>query len=279
MKKFKKIYVEITNICNLSCVFCPKSIRTSEFMSVLNFEKIAQEVKKHSDYIYLHVKGEPLFHTNFEEILRICENLSLKVCLTTNGTLINRQKDVILSSKSVHKLHISLHSFEASQINLTLLEYIENIVDLMKKSDFIVVLRLWNDGGMDFLNESICNMLKKSLNLDFDILKNLEKNIKIAPKSYVEFGEIFTWADISKKPIQNTGFCYALRDQIAILVDGTVVPCCLDNDGVIKLGNIYENSLESIYQSTLSQNIINDFSNRKLHHELCTTCGFISRFS
>ncbi|MFI3227011.1 MAG: radical SAM protein [Clostridia bacterium] len=278
MKKFKKVYVEITNVCNLSCNFCPKTSRIAKFMSVENFLYIAKEVKKHSDYIYLHVKGEPLFHKNLAEILQICEDLSLKVCLTTNATLLKEQKELLLSSNSIHKLHISLHSFEASDINLTLEDYLQNIVDLIEKSTFITVLRLWNDGGMDDLNENICKMLKNSLNLDFDILKNMEKNIKIRQKCYVEFGEKFSWANINGEVINESGFCYGLRDQIAILVDGTVVPCCLDNDGVINLGNIYKNSLEDIYLSELSQNIVSNFSNRKLYHKLCTTCGFIRRF-
>ncbi len=278
MKKFKKIYVEITNICNLSCNFCTKTSRELKFMEIGNFSYIAREVKKHSDYIYLHVKGEPLMHKNLAEIFKICEDLQLKICLTTNGTLIKQQKDLLLNSKSLHKLHISLHSFEASEINLTLEEYLENIVNLIEKSEFITVLRLWNDGGMDNLNIKICEMLKTSLNLDFDILKNLDKNIKLRQKCFVEFGEKFSWADINAEPFQNTGFCYALRDQIGILVDGTVIPCCLDNDGVINLGNIYKNSLQDIYLGEISQNIINSFSNRKLYHKLCTTCGFIRRF-
>ena len=278
MKKFKKVYVEITNICNLNCSFCPKTSRKSEFMTVENFKFIANEVKKHSDYIYLHVKGEPLFHKNIEEILKICDEFELKVCLTTNGTLLNTSKDILLNSKSLHRLNISLHSFEASSINLTLNEYIENIIDLMTNSNFIVVLRLWNDGGMDNLNKKICDLLKNAFNLDFDILKDLTSNIKLKDKCYVEFGEKFFWADINAHPVNDTGFCYALRNQIAILVDGTVIPCCLDNDGIINLGNIYDKTIDEIYNSKLSQDIINDFSNRKLNQKLCTTCGFIQKF-
>lgn len=275
MKKFKKIYVEITNVCNLACSFCKKTSRLPKFMSKDEFEYIAKEVKKHSDYIYLHVKGEPLLHKNLADILTICEDLALKVCITTNGTLLSQNQNLLLDKKP-HKVHISLHSFSKEDGDIE--NYLENIVSFINKSNFICVLRLWNQGGEDKLNAKICDMLEKALNLDFKILQSEKNNVKILDKCYVEFGEVFEWADISQNEKYTSGFCYALRDQIAILVDGTVVPCCLDNDGCINLGNIYKNTIEDIYNSELSQNIINDFSNRKLHHKLCTTCGFIRRF-
>lgn len=278
MKKFKKIYVEITNVCNLSCSFCPKTTRKSEFMTVESFKKIAIEVKKHSDYIYLHIKGEPLFHKNIEEIFAICDNLELKICLTTNGTLIKKHEEFLKNAKSLHKIHISLHSFEACEISLSLDEYIENITDFISKSSAICVLRLWNDGGMDDLNISICKKLKQKLLLDFDILMKLDTHIKIKEKCFVEYGQKFDWPNILKESDKENGFCQALKSQIGILVDGTVVACCLDNNGDINLGNIYKNTLQEIYDFSVSQTILKGFQNRKLTHKLCTTCGFINRF-
>lgn len=279
MKKFKKIYVEITNICNLRCNFCPDTRRKLEFMTVKNFKKIATEVKKHCDYIYLHVKGEPLLHPDLQEIFNICEQLKLKICLTTNGTLIGQNFNLLQSTKSLHKLHISLHSLEANNAEISQNEYLENIVKLVNTSKFITVLRLWNDGGMDTQNQTLCNLIKNKLNLDFDILKNLDNNVKIKDKCYIEFGEKFDWPNINNHQINDTGFCYGLRNQLAILVDGTTTACCLDNDGEIKLGNIFESNIEEIISSEFSTKFLQDFSNRKLPHKLCKTCGFISRFS
>lgn len=279
MKKFKKIYVEITNICNLRCNFCPDTKRNLEFMSVENFKKIAIEVKKHSDYIYLHVKGEPLLHPELKGIFNVCEVNDLKICLTTNGTLIAENADLLQTSPAMHKLHISLHSLEANNAKISQANYLENIVKLMNNSKFITVLRLWNDGGLDEQNKALCDMLKDRLSLDFDILKNLDKNVKIQDNCYVEFGEKFKWPNIKNQPIIDTGFCYGLRNQIAILVDGSVSACCLDNDGEIKLGNIFDNPISDIISSEYSKKFISDFSNRKLPHKLCKTCGFISRFN
>lgn len=270
MKQFKKMYVEITNVCNLSCAFCPPTKRKSKIMNVAEFTEIAEKLRPHGSYLYLHIKGEPLMHKDLGEILDICEKLGFQVCITTNGTLIKQQKEVLLASKAVHRLHISLHSFEANEINLSLEEYIKEIADIIKQADFLTILRLWNGGGMEELNESILHMLRGY----FTFLRD----DKINDRTYLQMGDKFEWADMEKESEKNTGFCYALRDQIGVLVDGTVVPCCLDNNGDIALGNIFNESLEDIYLGERAQNLYNGFSNRKFAEKLCTTCGFINRF-
>lgn len=270
MRTFKKIYIEITNICNLSCDFCPKTSRKPMSMSASNFEKIAKKIRPYGRFLYLHVKGEPTLHGEFEEILSICEKLDYRVCITTNGTLLKQKSDIILKSKAVHKVHISLHSFEASEINLSLSEYIESIVSLIQKASFITVLRLWNDGGKNELNDTIIEKLREK----FEFLRD----DKINKNTYIEHGEKFEWADTSSEISKETGFCYGLRDQIGVLVDGTVVPCCLDNNGDINLGNIYTQEVEEILQGERATNLYNNFSNRKFSEKLCTSCGFINRF-
>lgn len=271
MRKFKKIYLEITNICNLSCSFCPATKRKLASMSVNEFEEIATKLRDFGDYIYLHVKGEPLLHKNLEQILDICDILNFKVCITTNGTLIKQKEEILLSHKCVHKVHISLHSFEANQVNLSLEDYILSIVNFIKKAKCIIVLRLWNDGTAQKLNSVIIGKLKES----FEFISEL----KVKENVYIENGEKFDWADLEKEQTSETGFCYALRNQVAVLVDGTVVPCCLDNNGDINLGNIHKESLEEILQSERATKLYNGFSNRKLSEKLCKNCGFVRRFN
>lgn len=271
---FKKIYIEITNICNLKCSFCPPTSRKSKFMTVDNFEYILQKIKPYTNYLYLHVKGEPLMHKDLDGMLKICNDMNFKVCITTNGTLINKNLDILLNNPCVHKVHISLHSYEASDINLPFEDYIINIVELIKKAEFLIVLRLWNDGGLNNLNKNIINLLKNN----FEFLRD----DKINKTTYIENGNKFEWANLNNSQpngIQNlNGFCYGLRDQVGILVNGDVIPCCLDNNGDIKLGNIFQDNLENICNSERALNIYNGFSNRKRVEKLCQTCGFINRF-
>lgn len=270
MKQFKKMYLEITNVCNLSCSFCPPTSRPPRTMTVEEFREIASKLRHHGRFLYLHIKGEPTLHPQLAEILAVCQQLDFRVCITTNGTLLNRMGHILLQSPAVHKVHISLHSFEANQLALSLEDYLDGIVDFIQAATCITVLRLWNQGGDDGLNGQILDKLHRT----FQFLQA----DKITETAFLQGGERFQWADLEREPQQDTGFCYGLRDQIGILVDGTVVPCCLDNNGDINLGNIHQSPLQTIYDSPRAKAIYAGFSQRKCVETLCKTCGFIGRF-
>ena len=289
MKRFKKIYVEITNVCNLKCEFCPLTTREPEWMRVDSFEYILTQIKPLTDQVYFHLMGEPLLHPDLGTFLSMCHDHGLKVNITTNGVLIAEQMDLLIHSPAVKQVNISLSSFEANSHVLSLEQYIRNITDFalraQAESILVVSLRLWNlDSdtlkGANQWNEAIFALLESHLNLDFKIKEkcqsyrggNLLKNI------YINQAEKFEWPDIDRDDQLETVFCYGLRDHIGILVDGTVVPCCLDSEGNIALGNLYETSLENIISSDRAQNMIKGFTNRKVTEELCKKCGYARRF-
>ena len=146
MKKFKRIYIEITNICNLSCDFCPKTSRKNEFMNVERFDKVINKIKGHTEHVYFHLMGEPFLNPNLEKFLEISRENNIKVNITTNGTLINKVKDIIINGLEVRQINISLHSFEANQEGIDFKEYIDNIIKFIKevteKTETICTLRL-----------------------------------------------------------------------------------------------------------------------------------------
>ncbi len=270
MKTFKKMYLEITNVCNLSCSFCPPTTRPPRTMTVAEFTEIAEKIRPHGRFLYLHIKGEPTMHPQLSDILAECHRLQFRVCITTNGTLLGRMGHILLDAPAVHKVHISLHSFEANDLPLSLDDYLDSIVDFIRQSTAITVLRLWNQGGEDGLNQKILDKLHSS----FSFLRE----DKITDHAFLESGQKFQWADLSAPQQSEQGFCYALRDQIGILVDGTVVPCCLDNNGDIPLGNIRQLSLQEIYDSPRAKGLYDGFSRRQFSEKLCKSCGFVGRF-
>ena len=109
-----RIYIEITNRCNLSCDFCHGTRRPPRTMTPAEFETLALKLRGETDYLYLHVLGEPLLHPQLPEVLAIAHRLGFRTCLVTNGTLLPRQKDALLAAPGLHKLSVSLHSFEGS---------------------------------------------------------------------------------------------------------------------------------------------------------------------
>lgn len=289
MKRFKKIYIEITNVCNLNCDFCPLTSRSPEWMRVDSFEYIISQVKPLTDQVYFHLMGEPLLHPDLAAFLTICHENDLKVNITTNGVLISEQMDLLIQSPAIKQVNISLSSFEANAHSLSLEHYIQSITDFALKaqaqSNLVVSLRLWNlDSdtlkGANQWNDAIFQLLESHLNLEFKIKEkcqtyrggNLLKNI------YINQAEKFEWPDIDREDQVESVFCYGLRDHIGILVDGTVVPCCLDSEGTIALGNLYETPLKEIVESKRAQNMIKGFTNRQVQEELCKKCGYARRF-
>ncbi len=289
MKKFKKMYIEITNICNLNCIFCPKTLRKPKFMSCDEFKIIADKLKNYGDYIYLHVLGEPLLHPDIEKILSISESFNFKVIITTNGTLIKEKGNILLKSKNVHRVNISLHSFEANENKSNLLDYIKNIAEFSIKSaekNKICLLRLWNmdsefTKANNSLNEEILKTLEKEFGLSYTINSVLDKgkNLTVKKFLYIETAEKFQWPEISGEYKNEKCFCHGLRNQIGVLCDGSVIPCCLDHEGDICLGNLFEKSLEEILKSERAVRFYDGFTARKAVEPLCQTCGFAKRFS
>ncbi|MBM6860235.1 SPASM domain-containing protein, partial [Clostridium saudiense] len=239
--------------------------------------------------VYFHLMGEPFLNKNLEKFLEVCEESKLKVNITTNGTLINNVKEVLLKSKALRQVNISLHSFEANDSKMTLEEYITNITNFIneanKESNIICSIRLWNMDTEELkacnsLNNNILKILEKELNIEFSLGERLQEKpgIKVRKNLYVNMAEKFEWPNINLANEEVEVFCYGLRDQIGILVDGTVVPCCLDSEGNIPLGNIFNTSLGEIISSNRAKNIYDGFSNRKAVEELCKRCGYAKRY-
>lgn len=276
MKRFKKVYIEISNVCNLNCSFCPGTKRTAKIMTEAEFKTVIQKVAPFTDYVYFHLLGEPLLHPKLESFLKIAEENGLKVIITTNGTLLKDKMDILLNSKSHYKTVISLHSFEANQ-NQNFNDYINDCLDYAKtaEGEKIVVLRLWNNGGEDTLNQNILEKIESRFPAPW---RDTRGGKQIGNNIYIQFGDKFDWPDIESSNESDTAFCYGMRDQIGILSNGTVVPCCLDNNGEINLGNIFESDLKDIINSDRALNIYNGFSNRKACEELCKKCSFARKF-
>ena len=289
MKRYKKIYVEITNVCNLKCDFCPLTKRPLEFMTEASFEYIVSNIKHLTDQIYFHVMGEPLLHPKLAELLKICDRHGLKVNITTNAVLIHEAEDILLTSPAVKQVNFSLGSFEANSETLALEGYIGNITSFILKAqattNIVSSLRLWNlDNddirGANTWNDKIMALLEDQLSLGFSIKENCMtyRAGKLSNNVYVNIAHKFEWPDINQELATNKVFCYGLRDKIAILVDGTVVPCCHDSDGNLALGNIFETPIDAIIDSVRAKAMYKGFTDRKIEEELCRKCGFARKF-
>jgi len=266
---FKSIYIEITNICNLNCSFCKGSNREKKFMDSKSFEEVLNKIKGYTDYIYIHLLGEPLMHPELEKILELANSYKIKVNLTTNGRLLDKNINIINKSLSIRQINISLHSFKD-------VEEISNLLNTVDKIniDCYISLRLWNKGVKNE-NDKIIELLNKYYQVD---ISSTDENYKLRDKLFLDFDNQFKWPNIEDEDRSSRGTCYGLRTHIGILVDGTVVPCCLDTDGVINLGNIFKEDLDTILNSKRCREMKAGFLNRILTEPLCKRCHYITRF-
>ncbi len=274
---YSKVYVEITNTCNMNCSFCHGTKRPPKRMNYEEFETILKKLKPHTNYVYYHLMGEPLTHPDLESFIQLATDMNFKSVITTNGTLL-KEKGHILINQRVHKVSISLHSFEGNDKNLHL-KYLNEVADFAKqanKQGIIVVLRLWNKGYDNGKNDETIEFLKNNIDGEW---KANTKGLRIKDRLFLEYGERFGWPDKDAAIQGDSIFCYGLRDHFGILSDGTVVPCCLDSEGYITLGNIFEDNIEDILDSKRAKAMVKGFNQRSAAEELCKRCAYAQRFS
>lgn len=264
---YKKVYIEITNNCNLNCSFCPHNKREQKFISCDQFKTIMDKLKCYTEYLYFHVLGEPLLHPNINELIKEAAK-NYNVNITTNGYLLDRIKD----NKEIRQINISLQSYIYNELN-PIEKHLDKIfesIELLKETTYIS-LRLWVENEY---TKEIIKYLNNKYNIEINYTEKYS-NITLEKNVFLSFNKEFRWPNIDNEFISTKGTCYALKDHIGILVDGTVIPCCLDSEGIINLGNIYEMSLDEIIASNRYQDMLNGFKNNYKCEELCQKCDFI----
>lgn len=274
---YSRVYVEITNLCNRNCTFCPGTVREPKMMTVDEFRTVAEKLTGVTGYLYYHLMGEPLTHPGLPQMLSIAAALGFKSQITTNGTLLHERGQALIDAR-VHKVNISVHSFEEGSVEdyVTYIQSCLDFADRASRAGIIVVLRLWNQGFDEGRNISTLDLTKAKFPWDW---KQESRAIRIQDKLYLEHGDRFDWPDLGAADGGSHVFCHGLRDHFGILSDGTVVPCCLDHNGDIRLGNLFEQPVEEILNSPRARAMRDGFSCRRATEELCRKCGYARRFN
>ena len=268
----------------MDCSFCHGTSRENGFVTLEDFRLFCKRAEPFTDHVYLHVMGEPLLHPQLAELIDAAAAEGLRVSITTNGTLIKKRLPLLLEkADKLYKISVSLHSFEANS-GVDANAYFDSCFDAAKQlGNFgvISVLRLWNLDGLseisaeNAMNGDILARLKEYYPNEW---QDNRSGQRIGNRVYLEWGERFDWPDMDAPDRGEHGFCYALKDHIAVLIDGSVVPCCLDADGVIALGNLKEQELGEILESEKARLMLHGFENHALVHPLCRRCGFARKW-
>ncbi len=243
-----------------------------------DFTHLAEKIRPHTEYLYFHIMGEPLMHPQLFTFLDVAGDLGFRVILTTNGTLLPQVGEGLLASSALHKINISLHAFEANS-GVDMDSYLAGCLNFAQKSracGLLCSMRLWNLGdGLHRENDRILDKIETYFPKPW--VQN-SKGFRLENRLFLEWGEKFQWPDLTAPDLGEDCFCYGLRDQVGVLWDGTVVPCCLDHEGDIALGNLFSQTMDQILQGQRAQNLYTGFSQRKAREILCQRCGYARKF-
>lgn len=285
---FNRVHIEITNICGLACSFCPPKLQPTKIMSLIFFEKVLLELQPYTKSLAFHVMGDPLTLSNLFEYLELAKQYGFAVELTTSGYYLKNTPVEVLFHSAVRQLNISLNSYNKNPLSLSFEEYMDGVLQTCKNKiesypKPFINLRVWNLDAV-LSEEKFNTMLFTTIesffntNIDLDVIhKDKLKSQRLAPKVLLNFDNYFKWPSL-KNTHASDATCYGLKSHIGILADGRVVPCCLDGEGVINLGNIHDTSLKEILNSTRPQNMLKAFSQGKAIEELCRKCSYKDRF-
>ena len=287
--KFYRIYIELTNVCGLSCSFCPTKALPSKEMDLDFFESVIVQAKTYTNEIACHVVGDPLTLSNLDAYLDVIHKHGLKAMLTTSGYFLKKHSDETLFHPCVKQINISLNSFNKNDTSITFEQYIKPVLALCeakleKEKDIFINLRVWNlDELMSerTFNETLFETLSSAFDTKLDLVniyRDRPKSIRLASKILVHFDNYFEWPSLNNKRYGD-GTCQGLQSHIAILASGKVVPCCLDCDGIIELGDLHQESLSDILTSNRAVNMIEGFKEGKAVEELCQKCSYKNRFN
>jgi radical SAM protein with 4Fe4S-binding SPASM domain len=287
--RYWKVNIEILNLCNLQCSFCPEVLRKKQWMAPDFFRSVLDEVAPLTRVVTLHLMGEPLLHPNFEEIVGICVEKKLQIFLVSNGVLLGPKQERVLLGEGFRQVSFSLHSFKDNFGDKDPSEYLERIFQfteraLEQRPRLFINYRLWNSTAEMSLEQASGDLLSRiesrfKVLLPRDWARGAEKRFPIKGGLSLHLDEKFSWPTLEIPELNRLGTCQALSSHFGILADGTVVPCCLDKEGQIPLGKIGEVPLREILQSPKAKALLDGFKRGALIDPLCRRCQYVERFS
>ncbi|MDP3266011.1 MAG: radical SAM protein [Sulfuricurvum sp.] len=287
--KFHRVYIEITNVCGLACSFCPPKDQPTQTMSLPFFESILIQLQEYTRDIALHVMGDPMVLSNLNDYLDVAHRLDFSVMITTSGFYLDEPRRRMLVHPCIKQVNISLNSFNKNSVSRSFEAYMDNILalcdeKLLQTHEFFINLRLWNLDeacSAEVFNEQLFTLLENHFILEEGMIRDSvsgkRQSLRLASKILLHFDRYFQWPALNNE-VSGDGYCHGLSKQIAILADGRVVPCCLDGEGIIELGNLHATNLGKILASERACSIVGGFKEGKAIEELCQKCSYKKRF-
>jgi radical SAM protein with 4Fe4S-binding SPASM domain len=253
------------------------------------FESIVQQAKPFTKEIACHVVGDSLTLSNLGDYLDIIHKYNMKAMLTTSGYFMKKHPYETLFHPAVKQINVSLNAFNKNDTSITFEQYMKPILALCyekvkQEKELFINLRMWNLDEMmseKAFNTELFEWLQSAFNVVLDLNKldpKEQKSIRLDNKVLLHFDNYFEWPSL-KNPMYGHGTCQGLSSHIGILANGEVIPCCLDSDGVMALGNLHKQRLADVVYGTRATAMIEGFKHAQCSEELCLKCSYKNRFN
>ncbi|MBQ2309337.1 MAG: SPASM domain-containing protein [Erysipelotrichales bacterium] len=275
--RYRRVYLEITPRCNLSCSFCVQKRIKREDLSYADFCAAVKQIAGVTDTLYYHVMGEPLLHEDLDAMMDEAWRRGLRSAITTNGLLLGK-KIGKWKDKKISRINVSLHAYIDKDNSLSqerALRTVEEAEIIQKETGSMVFLRLWDSDNTEQKELEKRILDRYGVLMDESVFQ--PNGIALSKGIRLQKDRKFVWP-MDAEHGKEHGFCLGLRTHFAVLSDLTVVPCCLDAKGDLALGNLREKPLEEILNSARAKEIYEGFSRRKTVEEICRHCEYKERF-
>ena len=261
VKPLTSLIIEPTNTCNLRCSFCfvtEGMSREEGFMDFALFKKVIDDTPE-LEHLCMHNWGEPLLHKEIFEMFDYAHESGIKhIVMNTNGTLLtnNMIDKIIRSPLNIIRFSIDGSAETFKRVRGVELEKIEqNILKLKKEKD---ARRPDLSMGVVFTVE---NETQEDVDEYIEHWETIVDHVRTQPKLI---------QSPRKEPCPEPfGKDYG---KLVVLWDGTVIPCCVDYNASLKLGNAYKERVRDLWYNSEIKALRNQHEKGN-YPKVCMNCN------
>ena len=208
--------LEISSFCNANCPWCGrnKMSRKNQHISLALVDKVAQKISGKQNNINLHLWGEPLLHPQLPEIILILKSYGVNSSFFTNGISLTEKMIIELSKLPIRQLCITVNIYAPMDMVKKCWEKCDFLVEAVYLTDMPYKSKISKKNFTKFCNEN-----------------GKEPRFLKYENPYSKKQNFCFYKDCEKCEIKKQNKCF-------VLVDGTVVSCVKDFEGVTKIGHI-----------------------------------------
>jgi hypothetical protein len=244
----KAVQIQTVDSCNASCISCPYRLiyHSHKTMDTVLFKKIIHELKKHCRekcLIDFFLENEPFLDSELFDKIAYAKQIMPKITvgIITNGILLSQNIENII--KYVDNIFVSMDGCDSETYNII---HKTNITE----SDWEEMNKCYNILENSHIKTNRNRYYKLENETSQEFVKRYLKS-----KKYTRGGILNHITPIKYKKLHGCKKNIPWN-WINILVDGTVILCCMDYTRSTVLGNIKHQTLEEIFNSHLYQNVM-----------------------